>query len=423
MKIASFQEAVQILERYIPRPGSARVYTLERMEQLMTVLDNPQDSLQIVHVAGTSGKTSTAYYTASLLRQCGVKVGLTVSPHIDQINERLQIDMIPLPEAEYCKYLGEFMDIVVASKLRPTYFELLIAFAYWVFAKQKVDYAVIEVGLGGLLDATNVVLRPDKICVITDLGLDHTDILGRSVTEIAAQKAGIIRRNNVVFMHEQDEAVMDVIREVCDQSHATLHEVWELPNRVLPNNLPLFQRRNWHLAWSVYQFLVERDGLPTLSAEQLATTTTTYVPARMELVSLKHGKTLVLDGAHNAQKIRALVESLKRQFPKATFAVLLSFAHNKDAQLNQSIKELSRIADYMIITSFGSSNASYKSSVNLIKIAEQCHVVGYDSWASVTDNNEAFAKLQKRPESVLLMTGSFYLLHELRPLVASLPKP
>ena len=216
---------------------------------------------------------------------------------------------------------------------------------------------------------------------------------------------------------------MDVIREVCEQNQATLHEVWEVPAHELPSNLPLFQRRNWYLAWSAYEFLVDRDKLPQASEEKLAATTAAYIPARMEIIPLKAGKTLVLDGAHNAQKIAVLMKSLKARFPKATFAVMLSFGQNKDFQLRSSLAEITAVADHLIITSFGNPKDVYKTSINPIKIAEQCHVLGYDAWESISDTDKAYKALIKRPESVLLVTGSFYLLHGLRPLIEKSPKP
>ena len=166
---------------------SRTAYTLDVMKALMEHLGNPQNQLRVLHVAGTSGKTSTAYYCAALLKEAGKKVGLSVSPHVDTVNERLQINGQPMPEAEFCKVLSEFLDVVAESGIKPSYFELLVAMTYWEFARQKVDYAVIEVGLGGLRDGTNVIERADKVCLITDIGLDHTEILGHTLTKITGE--------------------------------------------------------------------------------------------------------------------------------------------------------------------------------------------------------------------------------------------
>lgn len=421
---ANFGEVREFLVGYMPKPGTMRqAYTLERMQLLMELLGNPQDSYKVVHVAGTSGKTSTAYYMAGMLRQAGCTVGLTVSPHIDEINERVQIDMIPLAEAEYCDLFGKFIDAISRTSAKPTYFELLVAFAYWVFASKKVDYAVVEVGLGGLLDATNVVNRSDKLCIVTDIGLDHMEILGRTVAAVAAQKAGIIRPSNHVYMYEQGDEVMSVVRDVCDQNQATLHEVVKMPAKDLPNNMPLFQRRNWYLVWSTYQFLMKRDNLDDLTEAQLAASTAVYVPARMEIISLKSGQTLVLDGAHNAQKMAVFIKSLRARFPGQQVSVLMSLNKNKDFQLKPCLEEITSIANHLIITSFGADQDMHHESIKPLKIAQTCHVIGYDDWETISNSQEAYKALLNRPEPILLITGSFYLLNYIRPLIQASPKP
>jgi dihydrofolate synthase/folylpolyglutamate synthase len=171
LRIETFSEASKLLAKFIP-PDRPTSYTLDRMEQLMDYLGNPQNRLSVIHIAGTSGKTSTSYYIAALLHATGKTVGLSVSPHIDTIAERAQIDLRPLEESDYCEQLGIFLELIEKSGIQPSYFEVLVAFMYWLFDRRGVDYAVVEVGLGGLLDGTNVVDRSDKVCVITDIGFD-----------------------------------------------------------------------------------------------------------------------------------------------------------------------------------------------------------------------------------------------------------
>src|SRR5712691_3519862 len=157
----NFAEARVALHAYVSSRPSERTYTLERMMQLMAYLGHPQDTLKIMHVAGTSGKSATAYYAAALLMAAGKRVGLTVSPHAVEVNDRVQINLTPLPEQTFCQELSVFLGLVTKSGITPTYFELLIAFAYWEFVCQRVDYAVVEVGLGCMVDATNVITRRD----------------------------------------------------------------------------------------------------------------------------------------------------------------------------------------------------------------------------------------------------------------------
>ena len=139
--ITSFAAANQYLRRF--HDQSKTKYNLDNMRRLMAYLGDPQDKLRVVHVAGTSGKTSTSYYAAALLAAAGQKTGLTVSPHVDQMNERIQINGQPLGETIFCEALSEFLELVEKSSVRPSWFEALMAFAYWYFALSKVDYAVV----------------------------------------------------------------------------------------------------------------------------------------------------------------------------------------------------------------------------------------------------------------------------------------
>lgn len=416
--VKSFEDIWAVLEPYKPRPQQqAEVYKLDNMRELMQYFGNPQDTFKAVHVAGTSGKTSTAYYIAAMLSATGKRVGLTVSPHVDGVNERVQINMSPLSEARYCTLFGAFMTKFQSSGLHATVFEILVSFAYWVFAKEKVDYAVIEVGLGGLLDGTNVINRPDKTCVITDLGLDHTEVLGKTISEIASQKAGIIHPHNQVFMYDQGDEIMDVVREVCDQQQATLHEIWQLQPHELPSQLPLVQRRNWYLALNVAQSTIEDDTLTPLTSEQLATTTTTRIPGRIEIIE-RGNKTVVLDGAHNAQKMEMLAKSLKQRFQGARFTVVFGLVRSKNFRIRTSVESILPLGAHIIITSFNVGQEFQRISTDPAKVAEHCHMVGYDNWEIIADPFEAYAAALASDQSdIVLVTGSFYLLDHLRSVI------
>ncbi|MEO8862893.1 MAG: Mur ligase family protein, partial [Candidatus Saccharimonadales bacterium] len=298
--INNLVEANLVLARYIPltKEITGKDITLERMRPLMDHLGNPERGLCVIHIAGTSGKTSTAYYIASLLKQQGRTVGLTVSPHMDSVTERVQLDMQTLSEADFCMALSEFIDLLDSAPLQPTYFELLTAFAYWYFAKVGVDYAVVETGLGGLYDATNIAHGNNKVCVITDIGYDHMHVLGNTLPEIAAQKAGIIWPHNQVFSYPQPEEIMSVLEAKCLETHSILNVLSIIEHHDGPESLgalPLYQKRNWLLAKYVCDFVVERDGLQKLSSTQISSSIQIQVPGRMEIVKYL-GKTIVMDG-------------------------------------------------------------------------------------------------------------------------------
>jgi dihydrofolate synthase / folylpolyglutamate synthase len=420
MIIESLDQANRLLKSYIPavKEITGKDITLQRMIPLMKLLGNPESKLKIIHIAGTSGKTSTSYYIASLLRASGKRVGLTVSPHITTITERVQINMVPLSEDEFCRELSVFIETTKLADPRPTYFELVVAFAYWYFAKTKTEYAVIETGLGGMHDATNVANRPDKVCVITDIGYDHTKVLGSTIAEITAQKAGIIYKGNQVFSYQQSPTVMNVLRSTCSEKRAVLNPIKSSGNDLL-SPIPLFQQRNFNLAKAVYGYLAERDNLQTLTAGQLDASMATQIPARMEAVSYK-GKTIIMDGAHNPQKLRALTDSIKHAYPGKKIAVLAGFVRSRKPRLNGNINELLTIADYLITTSFVPNQEMYTNSADPAKIVEYCLGQGFRSVEADPIPEKALAKLIKRPEPILLITGSFYLMGNIRPIIISL---
>lgn len=413
----TFIEANKVLAQYVSKKNLKDVYTLGRMKKMMDALGNPQDKLKVIHVAGTSGKTSTCYYIAEMLKAAGQKTGLTISPHIDQVNERVQINLTPLPEAEFCSNLGEFIKAVDKTGIKPTYFELLMAFAYWYFAKEKVDYAVIEVGLGGLLDGSNVVTRADKVCVITDIGLDHVEVLGPNLTDIAIQKAGIIKPGNSVFTNNQTPEVLVALKQAALTQQADLTVVPNLEDQDHDlDELPIFQRRNWWLAFTIYDYLVERDSLPILTPLQLRASMRAYIPARMEIVE-HAGKKIILDGAHNAQKMQLLGESIKEKFPGAQIATLLAIKENPNFSSRVDLKPVSDLSNHVIVTTFSGQQDLPFKSVNPEEITRHLKTLNAKDVEVINDPADAFKALLKQPEEILLVTGSFYLMGQIRQLI------
>jgi len=415
LPIRNFSEANAVLATFVPPAGSlGHNYTLDRMRQLMDALGNPQDRYKVVHVAGTSGKTSTSYFMAALLGNSGQKVGLTVSPHIDEVNERVQINLQPLEEAIFCRELSEFLELVQKTDLSPTYFELLIAFAYWEFARQEVDYAVIEVGLGGLLDGTNVINRADKLCIITDIGLDHTNVLGNDLPKIAYQKAGIMMPHNEVLTYQQADEVMQVFCRVAGEQSAHL-TVIQPPKPDVTSILPSFQQRNRFLATRAYDYLVERDELLPLSVV-LGGTETITIPGRMDVMTYR-SKTLVFDGAHNEQKMYVLAGAMKATFGHTGVAVLLGMVEDKQDQLLAVAQEVSTFATSVITSSFSARQDTPRKPLSPERIAEAFRDSGFTSVTTYWKLNEALQALLDRPEPVLLIAGSFYLVSAVRQLL------
>lgn len=422
VQIRNIGEAEQVLAGYIPqvRELLGKDLTLIRIKPLLAKLGNPESKLKIIHVAGTSGKTSTSYYIASLLKTAGKKVGLTVSPHLDSVTERVQINLEPLPEGVFCQALGEFMDLVQDVDPQPTYFELMIVFVYWYFAKVGVDYAVIETGLGGTFDATNVAGNNDKVCVITDIGLDHTHVLGNTLPEIAGQKAGIIYPKNHVFMYEQSPAVMEVFQSKVKDEQAILNMLSnfdELSRGVKApafRALPEYQQRNWLLAEKVYKYLAERDSLPALNDDKLETSMDVQVPGRMDVQQVG-GKTIVMDGAHNEQKMTAFVSSFKKLYPNQKAAILLSLKEGKEYEAVLPL--LKPICTSLILTTFLTTQDLPATSIHPGVLEKAAHARGFEDVTVEPSHKAAYQQLLAKQDSLVIITGSFYLLSTLRPFI------
>lgn len=413
----SFDDVHRALTAFVsPTWPAGKRYTLERMRALMDHLGNPQDSLKVIHIAGTSGKTSTAYFLSAQLVQSGKRVGTTISPHVDEVNERVQINLEPLPDKKFFSELTEFLTLVKKSKLQPSYFELLVAFAYWEFAKLNVDYAVVEVGLGGLLDGTNVINRQDKVCVITDIGMDHTAVLGNDITSIAAQKAGIITDHNTVFCLEQSPEVMNVIKAACIQHHAILHAGAFTADKHT-STIPLFQQRNWKLSQDVFDYLCTRDSLSVLTQAQLLAAQNVHIPARMEQIELPDGRVLIIDGAHNPQKLHAFAQSVRQLYPDTEVAGLFGLISGKDAQQTDSVQEITGIAHHVIFTGFQAEQDMPRPSIDPQELLKDAKQLGFTDSQVIENPKKAYESLLKRSEQVLIVTGSFYLLNHVRPLI------
>jgi dihydrofolate synthase/folylpolyglutamate synthase len=418
MKIRTIDEANMALSAYVPLVAhtTGKDITLERVFPLMELFDNPQDKLKIVHIAGTSGKTSTAYYTAALLTAANLKIGLTVSPHIDSVTERVQLDGQPVADEQFCKYLEQFLTIIEASSIEPTYFELLYAFAIWVFAKEQVDYAVVETGLGGLHDASNVATATNKLCIITDIGYDHMHVLGHTLPEIALQKIGIVHSGNTALTYRQTPEILAVFKKWSAEHAAKLvviepeQQQSHLDTKTL-QAMPTYQQRNWLLAYAAYQWLANRDKLLDLAQSKLALTQAVQVPARMDILQLQ-SKTVVMDGAHNQQKMQALVSSFQAKFPAVQPAILVALKDDK--AYKQVAPVLLQLGGPIIVTTFTGAQDLPVQAINPQIFADYLTSQGAQKVAIEFNPLKAYAKLLECTADVVLITGSFYLLAQLR---------
>lgn len=220
----TYEEAMEYIES-VGRFGSN--YGLRRTFRLLEILGNPQEKLKLIHVAGTNGKGSTTAMITKMLRGLGYKVGMYTSPYLEEFEERIQINGVNIRKDTFVELLEEVkkaVDKVIEENYdHPTEFEILTALMFLYFYNERVDYGVIEVGLGGTMDSTNV-LTP-VISVITSISMDHMNILGDTIEEIAKQKGGIIKQNIPVVLYPQEKKVEEVISKIAKEKNSELHLV------------------------------------------------------------------------------------------------------------------------------------------------------------------------------------------------------
>lgn len=413
--ISNINEAEQFLSKFIFKTAhvTGKNITLGRTLELLEKVGNPHAKLKVLHVAGTSGKTSTSYYISSLIKESGSTVGLTVSPHITSITERLQINNKPVEENEFCSLLNEFIGII-GEDPDASYFEFLITFVLWVFYKKKVDYVVLETGLGGLHDSTNVCSQENKVCVITDIGFDHQHILGDTIQKIASQKAGIIHKHNTVFMNAQTEEIEQVFIRKSNTENADINIFESYENTI--DDLPIFQKRNWSLAKKVFDYIALRDGLQIPDNAKLINSQKTIVPARMQIIT-KNDQIFVFDGAHNQQKMSAFIGSIIKNYPGEKANFILAIKEDKDYK--KVIEEIKAIADRVICIGFESMQDFPIKSVDPDLVIEACKLSDVNNVEKAESLEVAIEKLITCGSRLNIITGSFYILGKAMSIIKS----
>ena len=317
---------------------------LDRIRTLLEALGNPHQKLQFVHIAGTNGKGSTAAMMDSCLRAAGYKAGMFTSPFINRFNERIQVNGIPIPDQDLVQLVEQVQPAAQAMEDVPTEFELITALGMLYFVQQNCDIVVLEVGLGGALDSTNII-PPPACAVITALGMDHVKELGPALADIAAAKAGIIKPGSPVVSYggepEADKVIADTARAqgapltVVDFSRLQLRSasldglVFDfdgLEGLTLPF-LASYQARNAAVAITALRALCGRGWNISDQAIRQGLAQVRW-PGRFEL--LRRDPPFLLDGSHNAHGMRATVASLRERFPGEKFVFLISIMADKD---------------------------------------------------------------------------------------------
>ena len=428
-------------ELHTPTGTSRRKFELAHMRTLMAALGNAQNGYRCILVAGTNGKGSTASTLASILLRAGYRTGLYTSPHLSSVNERIQVDGVKIDDnafaALYFKVEQTAANLVREGRLpaTPSFFETITAMGFLFFAARSVHTAVLEVGMGGRLDATNIVAP--MVSVITDISLDHTEWLGSTVTQIAGEKAGILRRNGVMITLPQHpeanqalgEAAMALdVRGVDAAQYVPVHNH---PEQYTRNRYPLsvmgelisidsplagaHQQRNLALAIAAAVELRNNHGYDISAIDIQAGIRNTVWPARLEhIAGTGTGAEVLLDVGHNPAGAWALRAAVSQLDQAATPRHLtLVFGCLKDKPLREMAQILFPLFQQVIVTPVDSPR-----SAALADLLEAARTTGSDAVPA----RDAVAALERAlqltpPEGLVVVTGSVYLVGEVRSLL------
>ena len=440
--IFSYQKALRFLatlsdfERLRIVRYNSENFNLERMRTLLRKIGTPQEHFRSVHVAGTKGKGSTCAMIAAMLQANGYKVGLYTSPHLVDVRERIVIDGEMIPQASFARLVRLMESAIARIKPTPTYFDVLTAIAFKYFADHKVDIAVIETGLGGRLDSTNVI-RPD-VTAITSISHDHMAQLGPTLAHIATEKAGIFKHGIPAVSVVQDPTAEAALKKVAEKVGAPLDFTGQTiefsyrfessrmlgpHNRIClttPNSkfehlaVPLIgehQAINCGLALAVIDRLKSR-GIAINDTRAIEGLSKVTVPGRMEMVS--QTPRVIVDGAHNAASLDAAMKAIGQHIPYDSMVVIFGCCGDKDVP--GMLERITSGADKVIFTRIDNVRSAdpHELSARYVEL--------YGKMAQVAENLEdalAIANRAVTKEDLICITGSFYLVGEAKKLFAA----
>ncbi len=434
----SYPEAIQYLESFInyekilsyPYKESLK---LERVKDFLVTIRNPQDSLRSLHVAGSKGKGSTCAFMAYVLKQAGYRVGLYTSPHLSDFRERIRI-LEPKGSGDFEGMISKKKLAGIVTKLKPaierfhkkskygplSFFEVYTTMAFTAFKEAKVDFAVLETGLGGRFDATNVVIP--LVCALTPISYEHTQKLGNTLTEIAREKAGIIKGDRATVISAPQEAeAREVIRSRCFETGAKLYEVGrdilyegrydcfnirglfqEYP-RLSVKLIGRHQMVNAAVAVGAIEALRYHHILIDEDPIKKGLTKTVW-PGRLEILS--RNPLVVLDGAQNAASAGVIRQAIKENFKYKRLILALGISNDKD--IKGLCEGLKQIADEVVVTRADNPRATSPEVLARYFEGKPVHKTSSVKEAKRVSKNIA------RKEDLILVTGSLFVVGEFR---------
>lgn len=344
---------------------SPEKFDLKRMNKFLELMDNPQNNFKVVHVAGTKGKGSTAAMITSILSESGYKTGFYSSPHMIDFCERIRIDNRLITHKEITDYVNQFRHVVTEVPELTT-FEIITGIAFKYFSDQKVDFGIIEVGMGGRFDATNVVIP--VVSVITPISFDHTNVLGKTLKKIAFEKAGIIKENIPVIISKQKSTPLGEIERIaqikkskmiyapdlyqakmnCYSLEGQSFTITKNKDRLTNISIPLLGDHQIDNAITAYACIEElkNQGILIDLKSILKGFKNIYWPGRFEIINQK--PLIIIDGAHNLDSFRKLVETIKKYLPDKN--IILIFGASEDKAVESMLKVFQPLIRTLIIT-------------------------------------------------------------------------
>lgn len=431
MKFQRFSEAENHIYSLIKNKidtGYRAGFALERVKYALSLLDNPQEKVKTIHIAGTSGKGSTAKFIHDILLGHGFNTGLTISPHLVDIRERIQLNGQLITKQDFTSVLNDIYPWLIELEEthfgKLTYFEVLIVMAYCYFYKMGVDYAVVETGLGGLYDATNSISNKSKYNVITRIGFDHMHLLGNTLEEIALNKAGIINRLQAAITVNSDMPIKRVLKGRAQEMNSKIKFIGEDDYLSIPgirkyvDHLPEYQRENLSLALQCCREISIRDNWK-LNIDIVKKVIGSYkFEGRFEHIKYK-GADFLLDGAHNPQKMAAFIESLWKKYERKDFTFILAFKEDKD--ISSMIKQISKYTNQLIVTQFTTTSQDFNhKSFNSSELSELITKISGKTACVFSKPIEAINHaIEATKDYPIVVTGSLYLVGEVRQIVSS----
>ncbi|RJQ24000.1 MAG: bifunctional folylpolyglutamate synthase/dihydrofolate synthase [Nitrospiraceae bacterium] len=410
---------------------------LSNIKELMDRLGSPHRSFRSIHIAGTNGKGSTAAAIASILHESGFKVGLFTSPHLVSFTERIRIDNQPITERDVIETASMLHDLIAGTELNPTFFEVVTAMAFSYFAQNSIDWAVVETGMGGRLDATNII-SPD-VSIITNISLDHCEFLGSGISDITFEKAGIIKPGIPVITSSGRPEVVKQLSDIAESRGAELHvynrdfrgSLLQMDERRITFNYAGYgnfsdltmslagRYQLYNACTAVRACEILRDKGHPVSDESIKKGLSNInLEGRLEWIS--GSPPVVIDGAHNPEAAGSLAASVKEIFPDKKIILIAGIMDDKD--IFGVLRPLVLISDLVVLTRPGYERAASleKLEKNLLAVKESdADTSAMVITAATVGEALDIAKKNCRNDNIILVTGSFYTTGEVKELTGS----